>query len=53
MAHPSLVESLFSRKRSRNNLSIFSTTKDSDDSFFTEDLRIKLRFNVIANTPFG
>ena len=52
MAHPSLVESLFIRKRP-HNLSISSTNKDSNDSIFPEDDLIKVRFNIIAKTPFG
>ena len=52
MAHPSLVESLFIRRRSRN-LSMFSTAKDSDDSSVIEEVRVKVRFNLVASTPFG
>jgi hypothetical protein len=52
MAHPSLVESLFNRHRSRN-LSIYSTTKDSEDASFSEDSKIRLRFSVQAHTTFG
>ena len=32
---------------------MFSITMDSDDSSFIEEIRIKLKFNVTANTPFG
>ena len=52
MAHPSLVESLFSRKRSRN-ISIFSTTKDSEDINFVEEIKIKVRFTCKAKTMLG
>lgn len=51
MAHPALVESLFRRKT--RNLSIFSTTKDSDDMSFIDEHKIKVRFVVHAQTSFG
>ena len=52
MAHVSVVETLFSRRRS-NNLSIYSTAKDSDDLSFLEEHRIKIKFSVNASTSFG
>ncbi|OMJ68439.1 hypothetical protein SteCoe_34111 [Stentor coeruleus] len=51
MAHPALVESLFRRKT--RNLSIFSTTKDSDDMSFIDEHKIKIRFVIHAQTSFG
>ena len=52
MAHLSVVETLFKKRRSKN-LSIYSTAKDSEDLSFIEEHRVKIKFSVSATTPFG
>jgi Starch binding domain len=52
MAHPTLIENLFIKKKARN-LSMFSINNNSDDGTGTEDNKIKVKFNVVFKTTFG